>query len=232
MLRSFCFFLFCVCFFLDFGFLVCFLVCSGFFSLNPYILCAAGLINIVCDFLYVKLPEVTSTVKSAPICAHQKYDKFPWISGYIMFERTYFLPNIHETITASHKFSHPPNIPKPSPFPTNQPRYKRGKWDNYSNYRSNITHLPIFTSCFRPPGSHHVPSCPIPLDLKLFKLWTIRSCRLIFSAFGARSLIQVSCRACSAVYLRSCPTGRYGRSRWWKRELQDGHSTNWWSFPY
>jgi hypothetical protein len=76
-LRSFCFFLFCVCFFLDFGFLVCFLVCSGFFSLNPYILCAAGLINIVCDFLYVKLPEVTSTVKSAPICAHQKYDKFP-----------------------------------------------------------------------------------------------------------------------------------------------------------
>ena len=145
-----------------------------------------------------------------------------------MFERTYFLPNIHETITASQKISHPPSTPKPSPFPTNHPRYKRGKWDNYSNYRSNITHLPIVlppvlgpqgpimshhvSSC--PIMSHHVPSCHIPLDLKLFKLWTIRSCRLIFSAFGARSLIQVSCRACSAVYLRSCPTGRSERSRW------------------
>eukprot|EP00438_Fugacium_kawagutii_P030376 Skav226473 [mRNA] locus=scaffold4441:51772:53790:+ [translate_table: standard] len=40
-------------------------------------------------------------------------------------------------------------------------------------------------------------------DLKLFRLCTMRSCKLIFSALGARSLIQVSCKACSALYLSS-----------------------------
>ncbi len=47
----------------------------------------------------------------------------------------------------------------------------------------------------------HLLHTPITPSLKLFKLWTMWSCKHTFSALGARSLIQVSCKACSAVYL-------------------------------
>ena len=45
-------------------------------------------------------------------------------------------------------------------------------------------------------------------DLKLFRLWTMWSWRQTSCAFGARSLIQVSWSACSAVYLRN------GEEKW------------------
>ena len=68
------------------------------------------------------------------------------------------------------------------------------------------------------------PFAPITPSLKLFKLWTMWSCKHTFSALGARSLIQVSCKACSAVYL-SVWCGRGGFMGRFTSFVQSGTET-------